>query len=61
MLALNGLPKLYHPVFNAPSFGRASKDRFFLCIGAHDPRFDSAKTAEFMRDLKADAVELVPE
>ncbi len=40
MLALNRLPALYHPVFDAPDFHRASEDRFFLLIRTDDPVFE---------------------
>ena len=51
MLALNGLPRPHHPVFNAPRFHLASRSRFFLCIEAGDPRFDRKQVAEFLRSL----------
>ena len=41
-LAASRLPLLYHPVFLAPNFARASQDRFFLSIEARDPRYDAA-------------------
>ena len=56
MLALNGLPTPYHPVFNAPRFELATRNRFFLCIQARDPRFDLQKTKEFLTSLKAKEV-----
>jgi hypothetical protein len=59
MLALNGLPRLNHPVFAAPLFHRASRDRFFLCVLATDPNFDARRTGDFLQDLGPNAVELV--
>jgi len=49
--ALNGLPELYHPVFNAPNFALASRDRFFLIIEARDPQFDPRATRAFLESL----------
>ncbi len=56
MLALNGLPMPYHPLFNVPRFARATQDRFFLAVEARDARFDRRRTAELLLALEATEV-----
>jgi len=61
MLALNGLPMPYHPVFNVPRFALATRDRFFLAIEATDPRFDREATRRFLERLGAREVSDIAE
>jgi hypothetical protein len=60
MLALNGLPQPYHPVFNVPLFELASRNRFFLMILSRDPRFDMVRTREFLERQEVLTVSEVP-
>lgn len=53
LLILNRHPEPYHPVFNVDGFARASRDRFFLCIEAHDEHFEPQGTRQFLLDLDA--------
>jgi len=56
MFALNGLPQLDHPLWNSERFTLVTRDRFFLCIEARDPKFDLDATRAFLLALKAQEV-----
>src|SRR6476646_1240381 len=60
MLALNGLPMPYLPVFNVPRFALDTRDHFFLCIEARDPKFDRVETRRFLESLGAHEIAEVP-
>jgi hypothetical protein len=53
---INGLPEPYHPVFNVPRFAFASRDRYFLCIEARDPKFNADKARKLMWEVNATEV-----
>jgi len=60
MLALNGLPMPYHPVFNVPRFAFATKDRFFLIVFSSDAKYDPASTRQFLEGLHPRSISEVP-
>jgi hypothetical protein len=59
MLLGSRLPKLYHPIFEAKTFERASRDRFVICVKASDPRFDLARLRDVFTELQAERIEEV--
>ncbi|HEY8996351.1 MAG TPA: DUF3341 domain-containing protein [Edaphobacter sp.] len=57
MIALNGLPQLYHPLFNAPNFRNgATTDKFFLCLESTDPKFSPSESRAFLEKFHAVSV-----
>jgi hypothetical protein len=56
MLAMNGLPTPYHPVFNVARFALASKDKFFLVVKVRDKKFELAHTKAFLEGLNPHGV-----
>jgi hypothetical protein len=60
MLALNGLPMPYHPVFNVPRFAMATKDRFFLIVFSTDPKYNPSTTRAFLESLQPRSISEVP-
>jgi hypothetical protein len=59
MLALNGLPRLHHPLLQKARFALASRDKFFLVIGANDLKFSETETRRLLESIGGTHIELV--
>jgi hypothetical protein len=59
MLAMNGLPRLYHPAFRGTSFARATSDGFFLSVEARDRLFEADRTEALVEWLGGTEIELI--
>ena len=56
LLASCRLPRLYHPIFSAVEFERASVDRFVLCVEARDPSFEPQRIRRIFERYGAEHV-----
>lgn len=59
MLALNGLPRPYNPLFYSKRFVAASDDAFFLHIASNDKYFDVEQTGQLLKRLGAVHIETI--
>lgn len=59
MLTLNGLPRPYHEVFDAPGIERVTDDQFALYVMADDDKFDADATREFLASTGAVSIQEV--
>jgi hypothetical protein len=51
MVALNGMPRLQHPLWEWVAFMRATHDKFFIVIEANDPRFSEKGSIDLLREI----------
>ncbi len=60
MLALNGLPKPYNPLFNDANFAaRCTTDGYFLCLEADDPKFDLEASRALLAEFHPKSITIV--
>jgi len=59
MIAMNELPRHHHPLFKSRRFGLVSRDKFFLAIGARDPKFSELETRKLLEKAGGTHIELV--
>jgi hypothetical protein len=59
MFATNQLPRWHHPLFKNPRFNLATRDKFFLVIGANDPKFSQTETRKLLESLGGAHIEIV--
>lgn len=59
MLALNGLPQPYHPIFNSARFTQNNASYFYLCVKATDPHYDAQAIHLLLQNLGAQNIQEV--
>ena len=56
MIGLNGLPKLYNPIFKNDHFAKVTDDGFFISVDCKDPLYDVKKIKELFEKSGGDNV-----
>ena len=51
LIGLSGLPRLFHPVDEHPTFKRSTQGGFLMTIEAADPKFDPDATPAYLESL----------
>ena len=51
MLAMNGLPRLNHALFNWDRFKKVTEDKFFVAIESGDPKFSERSVHDLLESL----------
>ena len=59
MFATNQLPRWHHPLFKHERFSLATRDKFFLVIGANDPKFSETETRKLLEAVGGAHIEIV--
>lgn len=59
MLAFNGLPRPYSPLFYSENFARVTDDGFFLHIAASDPLYDEEEVEDFLDEIGGFNIEYI--
>jgi hypothetical protein len=60
MLALNGLPRPHHPIFNTPHFVERNSSHGYLCVLATNVNYASGEVAKFLHESGAQNVWEIP-
>jgi hypothetical protein len=61
LFAVNGWPRLHHPIFESERFRRSTTDRFFISVDQSDPAFRPSETGAMLTSLGATHLEVVGE
>jgi hypothetical protein len=59
LFVLAPLPRLHHPLLGNARFAHASRDKFFIVIGANDPKFSMIETRQLLESIGGAPIEIV--